>query len=144
MCSCAHAQASHPMRVGIETKDPTPEVNLAQLHANPGDCSPLNQHHTPALFRGLSCAMESVNQICQLWTAHELAVLGPTLPLKPNESALVEENQCRGAHHAREAITNILAVSIHPVSYTHLRAHETPEHLVCRLLLEKKKKKTIC
>eukprot|EP00658_Telonema_sp_P-2_P036211 TRINITY_DN26239_c0_g3_i1.p1 TRINITY_DN26239_c0_g3~~TRINITY_DN26239_c0_g3_i1.p1 ORF type:complete len:129 (+),score=37.20 TRINITY_DN26239_c0_g3_i1:273-659(+) len=28
------------------------------------------------------------------------------------------------------------------VSYTHLRAHETPEHLVCRLLLEKKKKKT--
>src|SRR5678816_1617813 len=22
------------------------------------------------------------------------------------------------------------------VSYTHLRAHETPEHLVCRLLLE--------
>eukprot|EP00658_Telonema_sp_P-2_P072846 TRINITY_DN61937_c0_g1_i1.p2 TRINITY_DN61937_c0_g1~~TRINITY_DN61937_c0_g1_i1.p2 ORF type:complete len:115 (-),score=16.03 TRINITY_DN61937_c0_g1_i1:78-422(-) len=27
------------------------------------------------------------------------------------------------------------------VSYTHLRAHETPEHLVCRLLLEKKKYK---
>eukprot|EP00658_Telonema_sp_P-2_P029851 TRINITY_DN22640_c0_g1_i2.p1 TRINITY_DN22640_c0_g1~~TRINITY_DN22640_c0_g1_i2.p1 ORF type:complete len:154 (+),score=38.42 TRINITY_DN22640_c0_g1_i2:248-709(+) len=31
--------------------------------------------------------------------------------------------------------SNIMAVS-----YTHLRAHETPEHLVCRLLLEKKKK----
>eukprot|EP00658_Telonema_sp_P-2_P043677 TRINITY_DN31587_c0_g1_i1.p2 TRINITY_DN31587_c0_g1~~TRINITY_DN31587_c0_g1_i1.p2 ORF type:complete len:146 (+),score=22.85 TRINITY_DN31587_c0_g1_i1:153-590(+) len=28
-----------------------------------------------------------------------------------------------------------------PVSYTHLRAHETPEHLVCRLLLEKKNTK---
>ena len=27
-----------------------------------------------------------------------------------------------------------------PFSYTHLRAHETPEHLVCRLLLEKKLK----
>ena len=26
-----------------------------------------------------------------------------------------------------------------PVSYTHLRAHETLRHLVCRLLLEKKK-----
>src|SRR5678815_4164821 len=25
--------------------------------------------------------------------------------------------------------------SVYPVSYTHLRAHETPEHLVCRLLL---------
>src|SRR5674536_382743 len=30
--------------------------------------------------------------------------------------------------------------TITTVSYTHLRAHETPEHLVCRLLLEKKKK----
>src|SRR5664280_3378258 len=28
-----------------------------------------------------------------------------------------------------------------PVSYTHLRAHETVLDLVCRLLLEKKKKK---
>ncbi len=25
-----------------------------------------------------------------------------------------------------------------PVSYTHFRAHETPDHRVCRLLLEKK------
>src|SRR5678815_4996612 len=30
--------------------------------------------------------------------------------------------------------TSFIIVS---VSYTHLRAHETPEHLVCRLLLEK-------
>src|SRR5678816_2160053 len=29
------------------------------------------------------------------------------------------------------------AVNLVSVSYTHLRAHETPEHLVCRLLLEK-------
>src|SRR5680860_1845180 len=29
----------------------------------------------------------------------------------------------------------------HPVSYTHLRAHETDSYLVCRLLLEKKKNK---
>mgnify|MGYP002682515371 CR=1 FL=1 len=29
-----------------------------------------------------------------------------------------------------------------PVSYTHLRAHETVLDLVCRLLLEKKKKLT--
>ena len=27
---------------------------------------------------------------------------------------------------------------VHPVSYTHLRAHETVLDLVCRLLLEKK------
>src|SRR5659263_783536 len=30
-----------------------------------------------------------------------------------------------------------------PVSYTHLRAHETRHDLVCRLLLEKKKKNTV-
>src|SRR5664279_3063780 len=30
-----------------------------------------------------------------------------------------------------------------PVSYTHLRAHETDSYLVCRLLLEKKKQKQI-
>ena len=33
---------------------------------------------------------------------------------------------------------NRAPIAIKPVSYTHLRAHETPEHLVCRLLLEKK------
>ena len=32
--------------------------------------------------------------------------------------------------------------SLLPVSYTHLRAHETRHDLVCRLLLEKKKQKT--
>ena len=34
-----------------------------------------------------------------------------------------------------------LRVYAEPVSYTHLRAHETVLDLVCRLLLEKKKKK---
>src|SRR5665811_1088157 len=32
-------------------------------------------------------------------------------------------------------------LAVGPVSYTHLRAHETVLDLVCRLLLEKKKKK---
>eukprot|EP00658_Telonema_sp_P-2_P051440 TRINITY_DN39502_c0_g1_i1.p1 TRINITY_DN39502_c0_g1~~TRINITY_DN39502_c0_g1_i1.p1 ORF type:complete len:106 (-),score=27.51 TRINITY_DN39502_c0_g1_i1:96-413(-) len=46
----------------------------------------------------------------------------------------------------QKALTQVAAVmetpdgsGAYPVSYTHLRAHETPEHLVCRLLLEKKK-----
>ena len=37
--------------------------------------------------------------------------------------------------------TNYYAPQSEPVSYTHLRAHETRHDLVCRLLLEKKKKK---
>ena len=36
---------------------------------------------------------------------------------------------------------NINIEDVTPVSYTHLRAHETDSYLVCRLLLEKKKKK---
>src|SRR5678816_4814072 len=44
--------------------------------------------------------------------------------------------------HGLRTQEGLLATSgIAAVSYTHLRAHETPEHLVCRLLLEKKKKK---
>src|SRR5664280_3618234 len=35
----------------------------------------------------------------------------------------------------------VAGLRVEPVSYTHLRAHETVLDLVCRLLLEKKKKK---
>ena len=44
---------------------------------------------------------------------------------------------------AREELTQKevdVRTSPRPVSYTHLRAHETRGNLVCRLLLEKKKK----
>ena len=41
-------------------------------------------------------------------------------------------------HHAAEPVAD--EGRIGPVSYTHLRAHETVLDLVCRLLLEKKKK----
>ena len=37
-------------------------------------------------------------------------------------------------------MTRLRFVVKDPVSYTHLRAHETDSYLVCRLLLEKKKK----
>src|SRR5680860_1762431 len=45
-------------------------------------------------------------------------------------------------HHALLARSspNRMFRSPAPVSYTHLRAHETDSYLVCRLLLEKKKK----
>ena len=42
---------------------------------------------------------------------------------------------------ALETATGVdLIIDDTPVSYTHLRAHETDSYLVCRLLLEKKKK----
>src|SRR5678816_414872 len=45
--------------------------------------------------------------------------------------------QGRGSRWAAGAGEPIWIVGRIAVSYTHLRAHETPEHLVCRLLLEK-------
>src|SRR5678815_896866 len=46
---------------------------------------------------------------------------------------------CSPAPRSTNMPTRLVAC-LNSVSYTHLRAHETPEHLVCRLLLEKKKK----
>ena len=46
----------------------------------------------------------------------------------------------RGRNREDTCVCSVLPgtsfVLLSPVSYTHLRAHETPEHLVCRLLLD--------
>mgnify|MGYP003381582930 CR=1 FL=1 len=49
-----------------------------------------------------------------------------------------EEQQQRGNEDHRRQGQRVI-----PVSYTHLRAHETVLDLVCRLLLEKKKNKNL-
>src|SRR5678816_3753733 len=43
----------------------------------------------------------------------------------------------KGINYNSDGGGNWMGIDYVPVSYTHLRAHETPEHLVCRLLLEK-------
>eukprot|EP00658_Telonema_sp_P-2_P070545 TRINITY_DN60012_c0_g1_i1.p1 TRINITY_DN60012_c0_g1~~TRINITY_DN60012_c0_g1_i1.p1 ORF type:complete len:461 (-),score=77.19 TRINITY_DN60012_c0_g1_i1:6-1388(-) len=60
--------------------------------------------------------------------------------VRPTSSSLIYIGDPAG--NKLEQLARIPAC-IRPVSYTHLRAHETPEHLVCRLLLEKKKKTAI-
>ena len=55
--------------------------------------------------------------------------------------------ECQSSPEAKEDYDNMKEMlrlkreNEEPVSYTHLRAHETGRNLVCRLLLEKKKKK---
>eukprot|EP00658_Telonema_sp_P-2_P001214 TRINITY_DN10467_c0_g2_i1.p2 TRINITY_DN10467_c0_g2~~TRINITY_DN10467_c0_g2_i1.p2 ORF type:complete len:167 (+),score=56.78 TRINITY_DN10467_c0_g2_i1:183-683(+) len=67
--------------------------------------------------------------------------------LKQQAAAVDEASTAMGEllemEFAKQAIqkAELAIAAAEPVSYTHLRAHETPEHLVCRLLLEKKKKK---
>src|SRR5665254_1264 len=62
----------------------------------------------------------------------------------PNENekvAVFIEGYSFGSMNGREALGELGGmIRLMPVSYTHLRAHETPEHLGCRLLLEKKKR----
>ena len=43
-----------------------------------------------------------------------------------------------GFNNIDQFINHVIPEDIQPVSYTHLRAHETVLDLVCRLLLEKK------
>src|SRR5660397_249797 len=58
-----------------------------------------------------------------------------------NPDALQVLNQTFGVTSAEVINAKIASCDvIVPVSYTHLRAHETKANLVCRLLLEKKKK----
>ena len=49
---------------------------------------------------------------------------------------------CRNGKGAYKLADRVGPDGFVPVSYTHLRAHETGRNLVCRLLLEKKKKQT--
>eukprot|EP00658_Telonema_sp_P-2_P067104 TRINITY_DN56044_c0_g1_i1.p2 TRINITY_DN56044_c0_g1~~TRINITY_DN56044_c0_g1_i1.p2 ORF type:complete len:169 (-),score=66.15 TRINITY_DN56044_c0_g1_i1:50-556(-) len=69
-----------------------------------------------------------------------LTVVAQWSNLHPKFTATGEDNTIKGIAFVQGG-RGIASVGDDAVSYTHLRAHETPEHLVCRLLLEKKKKK---
>src|SRR5678815_5924472 len=94
------------------------EANV-QIHSTCVFVSVITSRH----FRSIQCLLMDM-PLCEQSQKEEVAVLA----IKASDP----ETLRRKAH--RERIMK-------SVSYTHLRAHETPEHLVCRLLLEKKKKK---
>ena len=60
----------------------------------------------------------------------QVGVLKATVGLPPSDPAREEQQMARLRQLAQEA-------GLDPVSYTHLRAHETVLDIVCRLLLEK-------
>src|SRR5674476_1570791 len=64
------------------------------------------------------------------------------VPLREALKILEGEGQVTYVAHRGYFVTELsLSDLIEAVSYTHLRAHETGRNLVCRLLLEKKKKR---
>src|SRR5450756_3050687 len=64
------------------------------------------------------------------------------MPRGPPAAGRRAKRSSRSSKRAGVSASTFTARSIwRPVSYTHLRAHETRHDIVCRLLLEKKKKK---
>mgnify|MGYP007068937068 CR=1 FL=1 len=81
-------------------------------------------HGGEALIHGPA---ETGKTISALWKLHLCA-------LKYPNASLVIARKTQASIYG----TVLRTYTEKAVSYTHLRAHETPEHLVCRLLPEKK------
>src|SRR5665811_2563369 len=78
--------------------------------------------------------------------ARSISSVGGFLPIVRHHQLIVRYDVQVAARHTCCLERRVARRHRHrgtPVSYTHLRAHETVLDLVCRLLLEKKKKKKI-
>eukprot|EP00658_Telonema_sp_P-2_P042922 TRINITY_DN30886_c0_g1_i1.p1 TRINITY_DN30886_c0_g1~~TRINITY_DN30886_c0_g1_i1.p1 ORF type:complete len:121 (-),score=22.98 TRINITY_DN30886_c0_g1_i1:70-432(-) len=84
----------------------------------------LSSNNRGRFTAALACISDIVLAVQEDFKPHLSSIMPVLLPM-------LEDKELHDDHP-----NNKLAIS---VSYTHLRAHETPEHLVCRLLLEKKK-----
>ena len=66
----------------------------------------------------------------------------PAQPIvSKGDQVLVGQKVAEAGGFVSANIFSSVSGTVKAVSYTHLRAHETDSYLVCRLLLEKKKKK---
>src|SRR5450756_2831841 len=70
----------------------------------------------------------------------DLGMGNPDLPAPAHVIEKIKETLGKPHTDRYSASRGIPKLRLAPVSYTHLRAHETRHDLVCRLLLEKKKK----
>src|SRR5678815_6025645 len=100
-------------------------LKLGRTLICPGPTQKLNRHGIPI---GMKCWKTQILELDQSQIL-ECQILERKTRSTTSPGMIRHQMTSR----AREAQT------MKTVSYTHLRAHETPEHLVCRLLLEKKK-----
>eukprot|EP00658_Telonema_sp_P-2_P034049 TRINITY_DN24899_c0_g1_i1.p1 TRINITY_DN24899_c0_g1~~TRINITY_DN24899_c0_g1_i1.p1 ORF type:complete len:179 (+),score=42.79 TRINITY_DN24899_c0_g1_i1:92-628(+) len=101
--------------------------------SSPGGAAPgSTTANTDASLRHRSFSTRSKSFISvQYVTSQKMGVASPLNLLAQEPASVMRKPSMRRNSSS--------AFAADPVSYTHLRAHETPEHLVCRLLLEKKK-----
>src|SRR5678816_1525235 len=96
------------------------------------------------IFRdGIRMSLKDRDYLKILWEAEDGKDLMHKLQLKLPDVILMdirmpEVDGINAISLIRKEYEALKIIVLTTVSYTHLRAHETPEHLVCRLLLEKK------
>ena len=99
-------------------------------------------------YAGIACEMDMINQIASKYGIHvvEDNAHGLFGSYKGKNLGTFGVLATQSFHETKNVSTGeggallVNDLKLEAVSYTHLRAHETPEHLVCRLLLDKKKK----
>src|SRR5450756_2601886 len=91
------------------------------------------QHH---ILPQLKLQVDLQNRACGLKT---LAKLEKDLRKVVGDNLGITNYRIRGSKKDTPPSETALIIAHDPVSYTHLRAHETRHELVCRLLLEKEK-----
>ena len=108
-----------------------PHSNIVDLVSETMRLKNRKHHPQPAGLAQFAQALKEVNTANEFVQNPDVikAMLVPSKISTPKSVGDDDDQDDTGFHDAS---------SLTPVSYTHLRAHETSLHLVCRLLLEKK------
>src|SRR5665647_3787528 len=101
--------------------------------------------HVPQQIRTLTCSSNGFPQPAQRFAGTKRPRARTCDPDQSSRRSWLRrglEGELEGAPPSLRCASRVaIGLAFGPVSYTHLRAHETDSYLVCRLLLEKKKKK---
>eukprot|EP00658_Telonema_sp_P-2_P017803 TRINITY_DN16945_c0_g2_i1.p1 TRINITY_DN16945_c0_g2~~TRINITY_DN16945_c0_g2_i1.p1 ORF type:complete len:130 (+),score=14.51 TRINITY_DN16945_c0_g2_i1:20-409(+) len=116
---------------------------MATPTGDPAGLSAMSTSNLGALPSARSCSVghpssRSCSTVIRTWCASFSYSASSRMNLRTVSASSAQPSRIRSSSRPAMLCIHDLV----PVSYTHLRAHETPEHLVCRLLLEKKKKDT--
>src|SRR5678815_1072303 len=80
---------------------------------------------------GLVAAFREEQQLTQKALAHGVGCPRTAIALLEQGHRLPKPDTLRGICRELSIPEELWRAAVAPVSYTHLRAHETPEHLVC-------------
>ena len=125
------AQGKQPLRWGLASADvSTGEVQVMQREDSNALHQQLAQQEASELLWAAALDTER-----PAWCPERLRLT----PMASTPFSPAEAERTLQQHYGLSSLDGLGLPEHPPVSYTHLRAHETGRNLVCRLLLEKKK-----